>query len=183
MSNIKLIVGLDLSLTATGWATYNTESKVLNSGTVNSKLKGMDRLDEIVTLIEGMIVHLFRSLKTPITWIEAVDNCEVYIENYGFASKGRVVYQGELGGIVRYMLWKHGVKYHDIPPTIAKKVLTGKGNCEKSLILKELYKKYKIDVDDDNIADACNLVIIGKMCHGLEKMTKAQKEIIDTKIT
>ena len=174
MSDIKLIVGLDLSLTATGWSTYNTESKVLNSGVTSTKLKGMDRLNEIVTSLENLVTD---------SWKDPIDNCEVYIENYGFASKGRVVYQGELGGIVRYMLWKHGVKYHDIPPTIAKKVLTGKGNCEKSLILKELYKKYKIDVDDDNIADACNLVIIGKMCHGLEKMTKAQKEIIDTKIT
>ena len=167
MSDIKLIVGLDLSLTATGWATYNVDSKALNSGTISNKLKGMDRLNEIVITIESLLD------------LKDIDSCEVYIENYGFASKGRVVYQGELGGIVRYMLWKHGIKYYDVPPTTAKKLLTGRGNCEKSLVLKELYKRYKIDVSDDNIADAIVQNLIGQMKNGILKMNKAQSEIIN----
>jgi crossover junction endodeoxyribonuclease RuvC len=158
----KVIVGLDLSLTGTGWSQYEVATKELRSGVIASKLKGMARLNEIALAVDKLVD----------------DQCEIYIENYGFGSKGQVVYQGELGGIIKYNLWKRNIKYHLVPPSVAKKFLTGKGNCDKSLILKELLKKYKIDVDDDNQADATVLGLIGRARHGIGKYTKAQLEAI-----
>jgi crossover junction endodeoxyribonuclease RuvC len=156
------IVGLDLSLTSSGWSRFERATSTLVSGVVASKKKGMERLHEIVETLDK----------------EIPKDSEVYIENYGFSSKGQVVYQGELGGIVRYHLWKKGVPYRNVPPTVAKKFLTGSGVCEKSLILKELYKKYKVDVNDDNEADAIVLGLVGRAIHEDIETTKAQKEAI-----
>lgn len=159
---ITHVIGLDLSLTGTGWSRYEIETEKLTSGTINSKLKGMPRLHEIRTSLDK----------------EIPEGSIVYIENYGFGSKGQVVYQGELGGIIRYTLWSRNIKYVLVPPTVAKKFLVGKGVCEKSLIIKELYKRHNIDVDNDNQADAIVLGLIGRAVLGKLEITKAQEETI-----
>jgi crossover junction endodeoxyribonuclease RuvC len=167
ISVTDVVVGIDLSLTGTGWCVLKInqdgQTDTRKSGVVASKLKGMARLNEILEALDK----------------EIPAGAAVYIENYGFGSKGQVVYQGELGGIVRYHLWKKGIKYTNVPPTVAKKWLTGKGVCEKSLILKELFKKYKIDLDDDNEADATVLALIGKSKMGRLPCNKSQQELLD----
>lgn len=157
----KNIVGLDLSLTGTGWSKYDIDTGELTSGVIASKKKGMERLHEISDTVDKLVDT----------------GSTVYIENYGFGSKGQVVYQGELGGIIRYGLWKRGIRFHLIAPTTSKKFLTGKGNCDKSLILKTLYKSHKIDVDDDNEGDAIALNLIGQAHNSIGKFTKAQQDI------
>jgi hypothetical protein len=61
-----------------------------------------------------------------------------------------------------------------------KKWIIGKGQGEKDLILKELYKRYDFDVSDDNIADAVGLMLIGKTLLGkYEKpLVQFQQEVI-----
>ncbi len=67
-----------------------------------------------------------------------------------------------------------------VAPTQAKKFLTGKGNCDKNLILKEVFKRYGIDVDDDNIADAVNFNFIGRALLGwIQPSNQAQQAVID----
>ena len=73
-----------------------------------------------------------------------------------------------------------GIVYQEVAPTQAKKFLTGKGNCDKNLILKEVFKRYHIDVDDDNVADAVNFNMIGRALLGWNSTSnQAQQSIID----
>ena len=46
-------------------------------------------------------------------------------------------------------------------PSQLKKFVTGKGNSEKSMVIKEVYKRFGIDTNDDNTADAVVLGHIG----------------------
>lgn len=46
------------------------------------------------------------------------------------------------------------ITLYTMVPGVIKKFITGKGNAKKELILKEVYKKYKFDTTDNNIADA-----------------------------
>lgn len=56
---------------------------------------------------------------------------EVCIEGYSMGSKGAVFNIGENTGILKYHLWKNGIKYYTVAPTQAKKHFTGKGNSNK----------------------------------------------------
>jgi crossover junction endodeoxyribonuclease RuvC len=48
-----------------------------------------------------------------------------------------------------------------VTPSQLKKFVTGKGNADKSVVMKEVYKRFSIDTDDDNTADAVVLGHIG----------------------
>jgi crossover junction endodeoxyribonuclease RuvC len=66
-----------------------------------------------------------------------------------------------------------------VTPTGLKKFATGKGNCQKDLILLEIYKRYKISFNNNNSADAFILAKIGNaIMNKEEKLTKSQKEVI-----
>ena len=60
-------------------------------------------------------------------------------------------------------------------PSQLKKFVTGKGNVEKSVVMKEVYKRFGIDTDDDNTADAVVLGHIGMSLTGAYIPTTADQ--------
>ena len=70
---------------------------------------------------------------------------------------------GENGGVIRFLLISKypKAKFLEVPPTTLKKFVTGSGKGEKSLMLKEVYKTYNFDTNNDNIADAFALCKLG----------------------
>lgn len=78
----------------------------------------------------------------------------VAIEGYAHGAKFGREQAGELGGILRVTLWEELWPYVVVAPPTLKKWVTGKGVAEKSLILREVYKKWGFDAEDDNLADA-----------------------------
>lgn len=58
----------------------------------------------------------------------------VFIEDYSFGSTGRVFHIAENTGILKYILWKHEINLVTVPPTVVKKIATGKGNANKELM-------------------------------------------------
>lgn len=111
----------------------------------------------------------------------------VVIEGLAFNGRGQYALQlAGLGYLIRRAFWKLQVQTKDVAPTQAKKFLTGKGNIDKNLILKEVFKRYRnadgtpIDVDDDNIADAVNFNMIGRALLGWTEPSNAtQRAVID----
>lgn len=66
----------------------------------------------------------------------------VYIEDYSFGSHGKVFHIGEHTGVLKYMLWTHGVNIVPVPPTVIKKFATGKGNALKHAMCLAFIKDY-----------------------------------------
>jgi Holliday junction resolvasome RuvABC endonuclease subunit len=56
----------------------------------------------------------------------------VFIEGYSYSSTGKVFNIAENCGILKYNLWTSNVTYTVIPPTVVKKVATGRGNSNKA---------------------------------------------------
>lgn len=135
-----MIVGLDLSLTATG---------VCRNGelhTITTKKKGVERLWAVQQEVKGYSHGCSTAM----------------IEGYSFGSQGRAVFNiGELGGVIRLMLWIGTVKTYEVPPSTLKKYATGAGNANKSLVVQEAAKRSGITFLDDNQADAWWLWQIG----------------------
>lgn len=74
------------------------------------------------------------------------DQDTLYIEGYSMGSTGSRVFDiGECGGIVKYNLWKEGIRFIPIPPTTVKKYV-GKGNFSKEEMYAAFVKKTDFDI-------------------------------------
>ena len=159
------IVGLDLSLSSTG---YHTLVGELISGAIvtNDKLSSMERIDFILARI-AELVH---------------EGDFVLIENNAFNAIGRAKsVLAELNGIVKFWLWRRKIEYVLVAPTTLKKFILGKGKGEKSLILREVFKAYGLNAGTDDEADACVLAHIGACLIGREEPhNQAQREVMFT---
>lgn len=85
---------------------------------------------------------------------------------------------GELGGVLKTLLWEKGVDYISIPPTTMKLVITGKGNAGRGLkgaakkqpIIDALRNQYGLVVNQHDEADAAGLMLIGEILCGARKL-------------
>lgn len=128
------IVGIDLSLTATGIAM-------------------VDGVDVFKPTTNGVVrLALIRDHV-----IEAVGYRSrlAVIEGYSYNSKDSHAHAlGELGGVVRLALMEHGVDYHIVPPATLKKFACNKGNAGKPDMLDAARRCGYTDTNNDNAVDA-----------------------------
>lgn len=143
----SVIYGLDLSLTATGWAILR-DGRDLSFGTIQVSSKGPQRLAEI----EDMLFS-YLGAATSRTSLAA-------IEGYAFGSQ-MAHSLGELGGIVKTRLWRQGTRQMLVPPQTLKKFVLGKGSGEKGHMMVALFKQWGVEAPDNNAADACLAAIMG----------------------
>ena len=159
-------VGIDPSLTATAIVILDAEAEIEFKAIIKSKLRGVDRLLEIETEVQNSLLNTSLS--------------HICIEGYSFGSRvGQAFSIGELGGILKRLLTVKQKLYTVIQPTSLKKFVTGKGNCPKDLILKEVYKKWSVDLNDNNLADAYGLARIAYGAYHKEELLKYEMEVIE----
>jgi Holliday junction resolvasome RuvABC endonuclease subunit len=137
---VTRVLGLDLSLTATGYAV--DEETV---GVLRSKARGPRRLAEI----RNFILEL------------ASDSEIVVLEGYSYASQNQAHQVGELGGVIRLGLYSTHVPYAEVAPAAVKKFATGKGNADKDRVLAAAIRRFAFEGDDNNAADAWILRAMG----------------------
>ena len=164
---------MDLSLTGTGWCLWGSEYNY-DSGLIEpSKLEGMARLGFILSEIQK-VLDIGGENQNPTESL-------VVIEDFSFASKGSSLFQiAGLGYLVRYNLYTAGIQFVLVPPTVLKKFVAGKGGVEKSVMIKEVFKHWGFDTNDDNVADAYGLARIGRSLLGwdTEQLVGYQKEAL-----
>jgi len=167
----KTILGLDLSLTATGYC-FLYKDNVLESGTIKNKLKGYERLQRIVQ----RVCHRTEHFLTP-DGLLCPEISVVCVEGYSFTNNTNCLTQlAELAGIVKYLWRQDGVSIVIVQPTEWKKALFGyggsfiqkgkvvskKGEKEgninkgfaKNIYMQLVKEKYDRIFQDDNEADA-----------------------------
>lgn len=138
------LMGLDLSLTSTGYSINQV------TGIISTPTKGPERL----TRISNEIIDIIMS--TP---VEAV-----IIEGYSFSSRNSQAHSiGELGGVVRMLLWQRGVPYVEVPPTCRAKFATGKGNASKNEVISSISAKTNIVWSGAGADDRCDAWILEQM--------------------
>src|SRR5208337_2480042 len=167
----KRVLGLDLSLTGTGWVRWGSEYQ-WDSGLIDTdKLVGLDRMDYILKQIMNII-------ELPNGWLPS--EILVVMEDFSFASKGSSLFQiAGLGYIIRHWLWTQEIPFVLVPPTVLKKFVGGAGNIDKNLMLLKTYKLWGQEFSDDNICDAYGLSRIGRAIIGWDTELHAyQKEAL-----
>lgn len=110
------VLGLDLSLTSTGWAIDAADER-RKWGVIKTARRGASRLD----YIDDAITRL----------VEAEMPDLVVIENYAFGNSLSLAALAELGGVVRLSLHRMGYRYIAVAPATLKNLLPGKGRRKK----------------------------------------------------
>lgn len=147
------LMGLDLSLTSTGYS-INQET-----GIVATKTKGPQRL----SVMSNSVLNLVKD-----NYVDVV-----LIEGYSFASRNSQAHSiGELGGVIRMRLWEFDIPFIDIPPTCRAKFATGKGNASKNEVISSISAKTNIVWSGAGADDKCDAWILEQM--GLEFLGKSQ---------
>lgn len=148
------ILGIDPSLTSTGlcWGDEHFTS-------LSSSEKGIPRIIDYRNWIQDYVYE---------HEIEYV--C---IESYSFSSRNSHAHSlGELGGVIRAMLYEINIPYADIPPTSRSKFATGKGNAGKSEVVSAVSARTGIVWSGKGADDMCDAWVLRQM--GLCKFEKNQ---------
>jgi Holliday junction resolvasome RuvABC endonuclease subunit len=197
------VVGLDLSLTATGVAVAQKNLSPVRLVSVMS-LSGLhaDRTDYpglhmrlgAVKTSPRNFVNTFERINKIIREIEVFVNvCSAeeqepdlwVLEDYFVGPHARAAIElTELGAVVRNWLFTTGRSFITIYPSQLKKFIIGKGTGDKGLVMMNVFKRWGVEVQENNSADAAvaanaGIAILDYYLHNDWKyMTKPQVEVV-----
>jgi Holliday junction resolvasome RuvABC endonuclease subunit len=134
---VSLAVGLDLSITETGWAGRGASGEPA-SGVIKTKTKDGDR--RLITIREGVIE---RAAGSGLALIEAPTPRSM-----------TSVISGMVHGVVRVGLISIGVPYATVMPATLKKYATGNGAATKTDMAIAALKRGDREFRNDNECDA-----------------------------
>lgn len=146
---MKYFLGLDIALANNGICLIDNDANIIISDVL--KTTNNDIIEERIKQINNTIYEFI---------IEYDSLEDIYLEGLSFGSSGRSF--SEICGVhycLRYFLYMNfnDINLKIIEPTKLKKFITGKGQCKKDLILLNVYKKFGVEFDNDNLADAYSL--------------------------
>ena len=138
----RLVIGLDLSITAPGFC--GTDGKAWSL-----KLPAKHGDERLLTIAEA-VAELARDSLPDLVVIE-----DLPTHAHGAGITGMV------HGAARTELVRLGARYALVPPATLKKFATGKGNADKTAMAMAAYKRDEIEFSDDNECDAWWLWVAG----------------------
>lgn len=159
-SHQTIAIGIDQSLTGFALSAVSvTEPKKHKTWVYKSDKTGIARLVDI----QEWMKFRFDCLE----YDEVALIQDIAMEGTVVASHSASVL-GELAATVKLLLWN---RFPDkdykcplkVPPMTLKKYAAGKGNAKKQEMLLQVYKRWGVEFDDDNAADAYSL---GRLASG-----------------
>ena len=141
------IAGIDASLTATGLVLLDDgRTEAADWTLIKSTRIGVARVAEIA--------------EACCSYVRRAEAQVVAIEDYSYTARFTQAYSlGELGGILRYLLWKHGIGFEVWSTATIRKALTGKGNLPKSAMPLEAYKRFHVEFSSPDVLDAWSVAM------------------------
>lgn len=152
------VIGLDLSITATGIAFPDGTTR-----TVKPKADGDKRLLEIRAALHGLAIDM-----------AVIEDLPANAKSAGIT--------GMVHGAIRAYLFDNAIPYALITPASLKKYATGKGGCGKPDMAVAAYKRASIEFADDNQCDAWWLRAAGldHLGQPVAQLPAAQRAALDT---
>jgi len=145
---MRYCMGIDPSLTGCAVAVITAEKgELVGSWRFDNKLQGVERLIYIRDNVETVLCN-YNSTSTQEKIVK------IGIEGYARGAMNRREEAGELGGILRVMFYEFGIPWVDVAPNQLKKFATGRGDAQKDHILLAVYKKWSVEFQTNDEADA-----------------------------
>lgn len=147
---LKRILGVDPS-TKTGFAGFlgstSTFRYLLKLTQVSPKFAKWDRLRQLEEGVEAVLMS-FRPT-------------HVYCEAYSTHQKSSIATCVEIGTLLRRAIVRLNIPLYSVPPMTLKKWASGKGNADKEAMIAAVFKRWKIQFQSDDLADAYALGRLG----------------------
>jgi len=158
--NKELFVGIDPSLTGTGLTILDKDFECVKQQLICTTKRNGDIQD-----IEHRLIYITKQLEVLLEYKSDIKL--ILIEGLSYNSKGESGAQlAALHYFIRIWLLQHDLTYDVAPPTTLKKFVSGKGNCKKEIMIKEIYKKWGVDFNDNNLADSYGLARLAQYKYG-----------------
>lgn len=168
----EVAVGIDQSLTGFALSVTSVEFPKLHKTWVfKSEYRGTQRLAHIRDWLTFMCTRFEEEGWSVKDWA---------MEGTVLASQAALVL-GELSATVKLTLWDKKILPLQIPPMTLKKYASGKGTSKKQEMLLQIYKRWGVEFNDDNAADAYALARLasGSAIDAIER--EIQDKIKDVK--
>jgi crossover junction endodeoxyribonuclease RuvC len=169
------VIGLDLSISSTGYAVWSDSifDGSMDYGTIQ-------RIPA-----EGPYADLVQ-LRTQVREIgEHAKGADLaVIEGFAYSSPDRAFQLGGQGFLVRMLLLGRTIPFVLCSPMGLRKFVLGSAKTKKGegkqLMLREVWRRWNVEINDNNIADAYGLCRIGQALLGLQDwpLTKPQEEVL-----
>lgn len=162
------VIGIDLSLTATGVACKHGVELVTSKGHTDDALA--DRHHRLMRVREDILC-----------WTRDADL--IVIEQPAYSrTAGHMHDRSGLWWLTVHALYAMGRPVAEVSPTSRARYATGKGNASKDLVLASVVRRFPdFDVNDNNTADALILTAMGHDAFGqpLTDMPAAHRVALD----
>jgi len=166
-----ILIGIDPSLSSTGICTMSKDGDILSTFAINSEFTGPRRLSDIKRQLEPITSYGILPSSTKLI---------AFVEGYSFGSQNGREALGELGGMIRLMLYDEGIEYVDVPPTTLKKYVLGIGKGDKVAMAIGVIKAWGRDFPTTDQTDAYALCQFGRGYLGLvDDLPAYRKEAIE----
>lgn len=149
------VFGIDASLRCTGYA-YHDGGKLITGRIETDHLRGPRRLFYIRMMMGRAL--------------DAAQPTLVVVEDYAFSRKGNNMFHiGELGGVLKTLLWERGIDFIEVPPTVMKSIIALTGKAKKPQVMAALKSRFGLVVTQHDEADAAGLMLLGEMRTGIRQ--------------
>lgn len=160
MRGVDGVVGLDLSLTSTGFARVVPGHEDIHTKAIQTAVKDGDRLDR------------YTYIATDVLAMMSPDDL-VLIEDFAYgvvSKKSQLATLGELNGVVKLMVWRYTKrKPLSVAPGQWKKFLCDNGRLQKDEFKMQALKKYGLELRTNDECAALVLARLGMCLHpGIE---------------
>lgn len=171
-------VGIDMSITRPGICRSDSKNefycKAFPTPGPKKYRNRIQRFDSIADMVIRQIFETNRDYNSSI----------ILIEDYSFGAKGKTFEIAECIGILKYkLLYEAKIPAKNVllcSISHLKMFACGKGNVSKDIVIKEVYKRWQFDTNDNNEADAFALwKIIQSLFKPEEKLTTHQKDVLN----
>lgn len=154
------VLGLDLSLTSTGYCYRNPDQEITSGTIVCGDLRGIERL----SWLEEQLIQVCREADRDPDFSLTHAIVEGYSMGVKRGNPGRVFDLGEWGGVARMALWKQDVGILCAPPAQVKMFATGNGGSKikKPEVRQGILDTWNYDIPNHDEADAFVLMHLGE---------------------
>ncbi len=153
------VLGIDPSLSSTGYS-YRHDGQLFTGRIDPKKLQGPYRL----AYMRNRLAEI----------LDFVQPQYVSYEGYAHAAAQGAHQLGELGGVLKTLIWERGIDVLLVSPTGLKKAITGRGNADqgpknrhKPEMRAAITEKFGYTLEQNDEADAFGLMALGEIRFGV----------------